>query len=74
MSEDKRTVLTQARSCQRPYLLVELRPRCRVLDHSVNHEDKRLILLRLAERQGERGYSGVITQQYMLLEGLATAQ
>lgn len=58
--------LTQARTCPRPYLLVELRPWRRVLNHSVNHEDERLILLPLAEHQGERGHSGVITQQYML--------
>ena len=65
MSNDEWTALalSPARARQRPYLLVELWPRCRVLDHSVNHEDKRLILLRLAEHREERGYNGVITQQ-----------
>lgn len=37
----------------RPYLLVQLRPGRRVLDHSVDHEDQRLVLLHLANRNGK---------------------
>lgn len=44
-------------------MLVELWPWCRVLDHCVNHEDERLVLLRLVQRKVERGHTDVRIQQ-----------